>query len=235
MPLPTTILVHDYLTVDGVKLAKSAGDTVDPVELTARYGTDAVRWWLLREPAPLGDTDFTVDRLIRRADTDLANGVGNLVNRVLALAWRHRDGRVRQTAPTGRLGAVCAALPATIDRALHDFDPRAAAGALVAVVEEANRYAEAERPWESAAAGRLDQVLGELVAACRLVTTELEPFLPSGAARLRELLRTGDRVARPSPPFPRLATTPGRRRHAERGDRRTAVGGPGAGSASQAV
>ena len=89
LPLPTTILVHDYLTVDGAKLAKSAGNAVDPVALIGRFGVDAVRWWLLSEVAPVGDTDFTVERLVARADRDLANGLGNLVNRTLTLARRH--------------------------------------------------------------------------------------------------------------------------------------------------
>ena len=208
LPLPTAVGVHDYLTVDGAKISKSAGNTVDPAGLSARYGVDAVRWWLLREVAPLGDTDFTVDRLIRRADGDLANGLGNLVNRTLALAWRHCAGRVPETVPDGRLGELCAGLPARIDRALHGFDFRAATGALWSVVDEGNRYVEAERPWEPAADARRDAVLGGLIAACRRITTELEPFLPSGAARLRARLLSGDQVARPEPVFPRLASPP---------------------------
>ncbi|GIF43124.1 methionine--tRNA ligase [Actinoplanes xinjiangensis] len=204
LPLPTSILVHDHLSANGTKLSKSTGNTIDPVALTGRYGTDAVRWWLLREPARVGDTDFTVERLIRRADGDLANGLGNLVNRTLALAWRHRGGRVPETVPTGALGTACDRLPGRIDRALHDFDFRAATDALGAVVDEGNRFAESERPWEPAAADRLDAVLGALIAACRLVAAELSPFLPDGAARLHDRLRTGDRVARPEPVFPRI-------------------------------
>ncbi|GIE79479.1 methionine--tRNA ligase [Actinoplanes philippinensis] len=209
LPLPTAILVHDYLSADGAKLSKSAGNAVDPCALTGRYGTDAVRWWLLREPARVGDTDFTVERLVRRSDGDLANGLGNLVNRTLALAWKHRGGRVSQPTgrpvPSGALRTVCDRLPGQIDRALHDFDFRAATDALVAVVDEGNRFIEAERPWEPAAAGRLDAVLGVLVGACRLVATELSPFLPDGAARLHGRLLTGDRVARPEPVFPRIS------------------------------
>ncbi len=66
LPLPTDILVHDYLTVDGQKISKSAGARIDPVELADRYGTDALRWWLLREVPRTGDVDFTVDRLVHR-------------------------------------------------------------------------------------------------------------------------------------------------------------------------
>ncbi|MFI2297582.1 methionine--tRNA ligase [Actinacidiphila glaucinigra] len=74
LPLPTDILVHDYLTVEGRKISKSSGTTVDPEELAAEHGTDAVRWWLLREVPRVGDADFTRERLVARADADLAGG-----------------------------------------------------------------------------------------------------------------------------------------------------------------
>ena len=114
-PLPTQIVVHDYLTAGGRKISKSAAGgsagpagpggpggpaaaassaaLADPVALAARYGTDAVRWWLLREVPRTGDADFTTDRLVACANRDLANGVGNLVSRVTTLARdRDRDG-----------------------------------------------------------------------------------------------------------------------------------------------
>ena len=89
-PLPTGIFVHDYLTVDGQKISKSApaprlDRRVEPAALAAEYGADAVRWWLLREVPRVGDADFTVERLVARADDELANGLGNLVNRVVAM------------------------------------------------------------------------------------------------------------------------------------------------------
>jgi methionyl-tRNA synthetase len=102
-PLPTEIFVHDYLTIDGRKISKSAPgqapDGNDPVALSDRYGPDALRWWLLREVPRIGDTDFTVDKLIARANEDLANGLGNLVNRVVSLAHSYRNGTIR---PCGR-------------------------------------------------------------------------------------------------------------------------------------
>jgi methionyl-tRNA synthetase len=105
-PLPTEIFVHDYLTIDGRKISKSskssaggAADSNDPVALAGRYGADALRWWLLREVPRVGDTDFTVDKLIARANEDLANGLGNLINRVVTLAHSDRNGVVR---PCGR-------------------------------------------------------------------------------------------------------------------------------------
>src|SRR5262249_11943628 len=127
LPLPTAIYVHDYLTVGGAKLSKSAGNAVDPVALAGRYGTDALRWWLPPEVPPVGDTDFTTDRLVHRADTELANGLGNLVNRTLTLVHRRAGGRV---APPPALDGTWARLPERVDRALARFDLRAATGAL---------------------------------------------------------------------------------------------------------
>jgi methionyl-tRNA synthetase len=89
LPLPTDILVHDYLTVDGQKISKSAGTSVDPVALAKKYGADPVRWWLLRDVPRVGDTDFTEARLIARHDADLAGGIGNLVNRVVSLIHKY--------------------------------------------------------------------------------------------------------------------------------------------------
>ena len=100
-PLPTDILVHDYLTAGGRKISKSGGATADPAALAGQYGTDAVRWWLLREVPRTGDADFTVERLVSRANDELANGLGNLVNRVVAMIHRYR--RDRFPPPRGRL------------------------------------------------------------------------------------------------------------------------------------
>jgi methionyl-tRNA synthetase len=199
LPLPTAIHVHDYLTVDRAKLSKSAGNAVDPVDLAGRYGTDALRWWLLREVAPVGDTDFTVGRLIACADRDLANGLGNLVNRTLTLAHRHRAGAITGT-PEFR-GADD--LAGRIDRAVGAFDLRAATGAVRDAVDAANRYIEAERPWERPE--RLDTVLAGLVHTCRTIAYETQPLLPAGAARLLDQLGTGERVGPPRPAFRRLS------------------------------
>jgi methionyl-tRNA synthetase len=96
-PLPTEILVHDYLTLGGQRISKSAGTGAgnDPAELASTFGADALRWWLLRDVPRVGDADFTVDRLIARANEDLANGLGNLVSRVVTLVHSARDGVIR--------------------------------------------------------------------------------------------------------------------------------------------
>ena len=173
-PLPTDILVHDYLTIDGQKISKSAPGTTagpgsaadsDPLALAAAFGTDPVRWWLLREVPRVGDADFTVARLIARANDDLANDLGNLVSRVTSLVHRYRHGKVPGaplpgelgvTAP-GEAGALVAACEQAAQRrsaALDGFDFRAATAAVWDIVGEANRYIERVRPWELARAER---------------------------------------------------------------------------------
>ncbi len=93
-PLPTELFVHDYVTANGRKIGKSLGNAVDPIDLVARYGVDALRWWLLREVPRVGEADFTEARLVDAANRDLANGIGNLVQRIAGLT----DGFRRQEA-----------------------------------------------------------------------------------------------------------------------------------------
>nr|WP_063779384.1 methionine--tRNA ligase [Kibdelosporangium sp. MJ126-NF4]CEL22268.1 Methionyl-tRNA synthetase [Kibdelosporangium sp. MJ126-NF4]CTQ93050.1 Methionyl-tRNA synthetase (EC 6.1.1.10) [Kibdelosporangium sp. MJ126-NF4] len=186
LPLPKTIFVHEYLTSHGAKISKSSGVRVSPVDLIDRYGVDAVRWWLLREPARLGDTDFTEQRLVDRSDSELANGVGNLFNRVRGLS----GGSI----PDG----PGIELASTVDDALRAFDFRAATGAIVAAVDDANRLIETTRPWERSD-NEKTELLSQLGGACRTIAHELSAFLPSGAARLSDTPRA----------FPRLADSAG--------------------------
>jgi methionyl-tRNA synthetase len=150
-PVPTDILVHDYLTADGRKLSKSTGNVVDPLSLVDRFGTDAVRWWLLREVPRAGDTDFTVDRLVARANQDLANGVGNLVNRVVTMVHRYRDGLV----PDGRAVPGWAEVDATVDAALAVGDFRAASAALRTLLGACTALARQLAPFLPGAAARI--------------------------------------------------------------------------------
>jgi methionyl-tRNA synthetase len=190
LPLPTDVFVHDYLTVDGQKISKSNGTSVDPVALARRYGTDAVRWWLLREVPRVGDADFTTARLVARANDDLAGGLGNLVHRVVTMVHRYRAGRVPAGTTDARLAEVCASVPDRVDAALADFDFRRACAAVWTVVDEANRYVDRTRPWalarSAADAAALDTVLATLVGACRVLAAELAPFVPATAARVAE-------------------------------------------------
>jgi methionyl-tRNA synthetase len=234
LPLPTDIFVHDYLTAGGRKISKSSGSSADPVALAAEYGTDAVRWWLLREVPRVGDADFTVERMIARADDELANGLGNLVNRVVAMIGKYRDGRVPGPQPVAAGGEdLATAIRHADDRiaaALEDFDFRQAAAAVWAIADEANRFINRVRPWELAktelanaelanaelantglanagATRQLDAVLRALFEACSALSRELAPFLPDAAARITGQCTPGDdgRLPAASLVFRRLA------------------------------
>ncbi|GAA3445347.1 methionine--tRNA ligase [Planomonospora venezuelensis] len=207
--VPTDLLVHDYLTVEGRKISKSGGAAVDPVGLVSAYGVDALRWWLLRDVPRVGDADFTAERLVARHDDELANGLGNLVNRVAGMVHRYRDGIV----PADRdpaLDGVRAGAPDTVAEALEAFDFRRATGAVHEVVEVANRYVSQVKPWQLAREGsaRLDPVLGTLVETCREVAGLLAPFLPDAAVRVAaRCAGPGERLPAPAPVFPRLGGT----------------------------
>ncbi|HEY2308959.1 MAG TPA: methionine--tRNA ligase [Streptosporangiaceae bacterium] len=225
-PLPTDILVHDYLTAGGRKISKSspAGDHADPAELTARYGTDAVRWWLLREVPRQGDADFTAARLVARANDDLANDLGNLVSRAVTLVHRYRQGKVPRAgaspgpparhAPAGRaLAEARQQIPQRTAAALAAFDFRSATAAIWEVAGEANRYAERAEPWRlaraerdgAAAAARLDESLALLIGTCAQLGRELAPFLPGLAARIQAACDDSAGSLPPAQPvFPRL-------------------------------
>jgi len=226
LPLPTGIFVHDYLTAGGRKISKSAADTaaldpvgldpvwLEPTGLAGRYGADAVRWWLLREVPRTGDADFTVERLTARADDELAHGLGNLVNRVVAMIGRYRDGRVPGACPVPPggedLDAALRQVGERIGAALGEFDFRQATAAVWAIADEANRFVNRVRPWELARAdgdaGQLDAVLGLLARACSALGRELAPFLPDAATRITRQCTPGPdgRLPAPSPVFRRL-------------------------------
>jgi methionyl-tRNA synthetase len=201
-PLPRTIFVHDYVTVDGQKLSKSRAGNLDPAELAGRYGADALRWWFLRDVPRAGDADFREEQLAARAN-ELADDLGNLVNRTITLVNRFRPDGLDATASAAADGAdallaAIAHAPGAIDAALDRFDFRGAVQALWSIVTEANRFVSVTRPWELAkaqegtASRRLDAVLAVLLGSCRTIARELEPFLPDAAARIGQALDARD-------------------------------------------
>jgi len=231
LPIPTNINVHEFLQVDGEKISKSRGNVVDPIALVELYGNDALRYWLLREMPRTGDGNFSNDRLIGRYNEDLANDLGNLANRSINMLQRYRKGVVPEATQhrDANLRSIGDGLYSRIEQALDAFDFRSAILANWELVAAANKYVEEQKPWELAKAAKngdpqadakLDAVLADLLEAIRLLSASLEPFIPLGAARIREQLGiasapgiadlawtdglAGTTIPKPSPVFPRI-------------------------------
>jgi methionyl-tRNA synthetase len=198
VPIPSTIFVHGYLTIDNQKISKSLGNVVDPVDLVGKYGADAVRYWLLREVPPTDDADYTQDKLERRYTADLANDLGNLLNRSVSMLHRYRKGIVPAVGTPSSEGEDLAQIASGIAGRVQasmgdDYDPRSALVAIWELVVRANRYVQESAPWtlakaeragDSEASDKLDTALYHLAETLRLVGEAVRPFLPDTAERI---------------------------------------------------
>jgi methionyl-tRNA synthetase len=197
VPLPTTIFVHGYVTVSGGKISKSLGNVIDPVALVEQYGTDAVRYYLLREIPSTEDGDFTLERFVRAHNNDLADQLGNLLNRVVSMVGRYYKGEVPAPGDLDevdrRLLDTAQGLRARVDAAMERFAPHEALAAIWELVGAANKYVGEVEPWTlakrrkadgeegAAAEARLATALYNLVEALRLIAYYCAPFIPGTA------------------------------------------------------
>lgn len=187
LTLPDEIFVHDYVTAGGRKIGKSLGNTVDPAALIDRYGAGALRWWLAREVPRVGESDFSEDRLVAASNRDLAHGIGNLVQRVVALAARDEVGGAIPADDAWPLLIASCAASAEVARALDVLDLRGATEAILGLVGETNRYIERAAPWKLDPIDARPVVSAALHATARVVG-ELASFVPDLAARARSRL-----------------------------------------------
>jgi methionyl-tRNA synthetase len=210
LPLPDRLLVHGYLTVDGQKISKSRGG-LDPEPLVERYGVDAVRYYLLRQIRTTRDGDFRAARLVESHDAELANGLGNLASRVLALIAR--AGGLDDEAAAGvhaddaPLSSAADGLATEIDDAVERFALDEALAAIFRLVDAANAHIVRTAPWQLLRQDdpRARQTLRAQRHVLRTIARELAPFLPRAAAALEARL---ERLPAPgeAPLFPRLAS-----------------------------
>ena len=200
LPLPRKVWVHGWLLTQGERMSKSRGNFLEPADVVNAFGQDGARYVTLREVAFDKDTEVSWDSFLRRYNADLANDLGNLINRSISMTNRYLEGERPQPAPGGALGEawpeVLAGYAGSIERCLlHE-----ALATLWRFVGAANRYVDAQQPWvlakaakagDAAAAATLRDVLGELLEACRVIGLTVAPFMPDAAVRILAQLGHG--------------------------------------------
>jgi len=182
------LLVHGWWNLGGAKMSKSAGSVVDPFILADKYGAEAVRYYLVSDIATGQDTDFSEERLVERYNADLANSLGNLLNRTLNMAHRYRDGVVTKTGGDSPLAAQAADLLRHYENAFERFDVHVAINRLMEFATTCNTYIEMSAPWklakEPGRAEALDHVLFVLAESLRIIAVLISPILPTPAREI---------------------------------------------------
>jgi len=232
LPLPKRVFAHGWWTVEGEKMSKSKGNALQPGELLKDYDADTIRYFLLRE-VPFGhDGDFSYAALKQRYNSELANDLGNLLNRSLSMLHKYQDGVL--IAPDSELEcdrslvASVEAMQRNVDAAIAKQAFHVALEQINAVVRQGNRYVEENAPWalfKQDDSARLATVLYHLIESLRLVVMQLSPFMPEKCAQMLTqilhaevsiealslaeqggwgLLQAGHACAKPAPVFPRI-------------------------------
>ena len=189
--LPKTIFVHGYLTVNGQKISKSLGNTINPIELKEKYGADAIRYFLLREITPTEDGDFSIEKFEGRYNDDLAKGLGNLVSRILKLSEgvqpKLRDKELEEKIEETKKEVL---------KFLNGFKFNDALKAIWELIGFCDKYIEKEKPWE----GEKDEVISNLLFALLEIADLLKPFLPETSEKIIKQVKSKKTEAL----FPRL-------------------------------
>ncbi|MFN8494568.1 MAG: methionine--tRNA ligase [Caldilineaceae bacterium] len=201
-PLPTTIFVHGFITVNGQKISKSLGNAIEPGPLVEQYGKDALRYYLLRKIPATEDGDFTLHEFVRTYNADLADQLGNLLNRVIKLLVQYSNGVIPAPGPLHepdqKLIDLAATVRADVEKELANFALHKALAAVWTFIAATNKYIVAVEPWvlarqakngdQPVAAQTLATTLWVLVEALRLIAHHLTPFLPETAQALANQL-----------------------------------------------
>ncbi len=221
------LLVHGWWNIGGAKMSKSTGNVVDPNILADKYTAEAVRYYLMSDIATGRDADFSEERLIERYNSDLANNLGNLLNRTLNMALRYRDGLVKQAGGESPLAAQVVDLVRRYNAAMTAHEIHSGLEKIGGFVAACNTYIEMAAPWklakDPARAEALDHTLFVLAESLRVIAILISPILPKAAdGILYQLNWSGDyalsdanwgglpskhQLGKPVPLFPRIETS----------------------------
>jgi len=200
LALPKTLFVHGYITVDGQKISKSLGNVIDPFELVAKYGVDAVRYFLLREIPSTEDGDFSFEKFETRYNADLAGGLGNLVARVLTLATKISNFQfpISNQFSNPNFQKLTEETWQKVASALEEFRFSDALIAIWEVIHACDKYIDEKKPWSESSEQK--EVIGDLLLAIGEIADFLKPFLPETSEKILQQLQTEQVQAL----FPRL-------------------------------
>jgi len=228
LPLPRQVLIHGWWQKDDAKMSKSTGNTVDPIAVIDEWGVDAFRYYVLRELDIGPDGNWTDAGFVARYQAELANGLGNLINRSLSMLKRYRNGVV--PSPSPELKNVTEETRQKVLANFRNSELQSALENIWALITRANQYVDQTAPFKLAKdatqAKRLDEVLYNLAEVCRIIAVLVSPILPGAAARIYEQLglgalpqsfsaadwgglHAGHSIGEPAPLFPRKETPKG--------------------------
>jgi methionyl-tRNA synthetase len=227
LEVPKTIFAHGWWVVKGEKMSKSKGNVVDPVALIDRYGIDAYRYFLLRE-VPFGlDGAFSEEALVSRYNSDLANDIGNLLNRTLTMVEKYFEGRVPESSGMESLKNKSAMVAAELEKRISVLDFAGALAKIWEVVDAANKSIEESKPWALAKENKTDELkalLYSLLESLRIVALSIYPFMPATSKGIMKqlgieedpadmkfsdietwgILKKGLKINKSAPLFPRI-------------------------------
>ncbi|MGN1131098.1 MAG: methionine--tRNA ligase, partial [Ruminococcus sp.] len=203
LPLPKHLAVHGWITFDGVKMSKSLGNVVDPFVLGERYSPDAIRYHILREMALGADSSFSNEIMINRINSDLANGLGNLVSRTVAMVEKYFGGTLPVDRQPGDFDEdlinTATSLKGTVDKYIDNTQLNLALAEIFKVVSRANKYIDETTPWvlakDEANKTRLATVLYNLLDTIRIVATLLSAFMPTTMPKALEQIGACEKCA----------------------------------------
>jgi methionyl-tRNA synthetase len=196
--LPKTIFIHGYITSGGQKMSKSLGNVVDPFGLVNRYGTDPVRYFLLREVSPTEDGDFTDEKFRERYNADLAKGLGNLIARVITLLAKNSKSQILipKQIQNPELKRIINKTQEKYKEALEEFRFNEALVSIWELISFCDKYIEEKKPWEN----KNQKVISDLLFALENIAQLLKPFLPETSEKIIKQLKSKES----KPLFPKL-------------------------------